>query len=195
MPTIIASLTNLTPLLSQSCDRSCYVSRPILAPPPLWLLKHADLSAHDFAHSHELWHQPRLANVTCALSWILCGITLSIVVFVEFTLITACCELHGHTTWPGTVDFYDGAVLRARKEVLWVSPLQILLKLLHLPFHCTLPYYPPFVHYTWSSSTYLWKRKKVRGYISFLIRWTLSTRLLVERLQEVSLPFCSSVRN
>ena len=74
MTTLSASLTNLTSLLPQSRDISCYVSRPILAPPPLWLQKHADLRAHDFAHSPDLWRKLRLANVTCAWSWILCGI-------------------------------------------------------------------------------------------------------------------------
>ena len=34
-----------------------------------WLQEHPDLRAHDFAHSPDLWHQPRLANVTCAWSW------------------------------------------------------------------------------------------------------------------------------
>jgi hypothetical protein len=37
------SLTNLTALQPQSHNYSCYVSRPILAPPPLWLHKHTDL--------------------------------------------------------------------------------------------------------------------------------------------------------
>ena len=46
MTTFSASLTNLTPLLPQSRDSSCYVSRPILAHPPLWLQEHADLYAH-----------------------------------------------------------------------------------------------------------------------------------------------------
>jgi hypothetical protein len=59
-------------LLPQSHDCSCYVSR--LAPPPLWLQKHTDLRAHDVAHSLDLWRQPRLANVTCAWCWRLCGI-------------------------------------------------------------------------------------------------------------------------
>jgi hypothetical protein len=36
--------------LSQSHVGSCYVSRPILSPPQLWLLKHTDLRAHYFAH-------------------------------------------------------------------------------------------------------------------------------------------------
>jgi hypothetical protein len=65
------SQTLTPPLLHQSRDNSCYVSRPILAPPPLWPQKHADLRADKFAHSHNLWHQPRLANVTCARSWTL----------------------------------------------------------------------------------------------------------------------------
>jgi hypothetical protein len=187
MQTIIASLTNLTLLLPQSRDCSCYVSRPILAPPPRWLLKHIDLRPRDLAHSHELWHQPRLANVTCALSWRLCGLTLSMVVFVDFTLITACCDLHGHTTWPGTVYFDDGAVLRARKEVPW--------KLLDLTFHCTLPYYPPLfiilglLPRNFQSERTCWSWQCVCGCISFLIPGTFSTRLLVERLREVHPPF------
>jgi len=52
----------------QSHDCSCYVIRPIPVPPPLWLQKHTDLLAHDFAHSPGLWHQPRLACVTCTWS-------------------------------------------------------------------------------------------------------------------------------
>ena len=35
MITFSSSLTNLMPLLPQSRDSSCYVSRPIFAPPPL----------------------------------------------------------------------------------------------------------------------------------------------------------------
>ena len=77
--TFSASLTNLTALLPQSRDTSCYVSRPILAPPPLWVQKHTDLRAHDFAHSSDLWHQPRLANGTCAWRWRLYGINPAIV--------------------------------------------------------------------------------------------------------------------
>ena len=69
-----ASLTHLTSLLRQSRDCGCYVSRPILAPPPLWMQEHTDLRAHDFAHSSNLWHQPRLAKFTCAWSWRLYGI-------------------------------------------------------------------------------------------------------------------------
>jgi len=60
--------------LPQSRDRSYYVSRRILAHPPLWLQKHTDPRAHDFVHSSYLWHQPWLANVTCAWTWRLCGI-------------------------------------------------------------------------------------------------------------------------
>jgi hypothetical protein len=62
----IASLTYLTALLPQSHDSGCYVSRWILATPPLWLQKHTDIRAHDFAHSLDLWRHHRLANVTCA---------------------------------------------------------------------------------------------------------------------------------
>jgi hypothetical protein len=58
----------------KSRDCSCYASRPILTPPQLWLQKLTDLRAHDFAHSPKLWHQPKLANVTCAWTWRLCVI-------------------------------------------------------------------------------------------------------------------------
>lgn len=68
------NLTNLTTLLPRSHEYSHYVSRPILAPPPLWMRKHADLRAHDFAHCHDLWHQPRFENITCTWGWRLCGI-------------------------------------------------------------------------------------------------------------------------
>jgi hypothetical protein len=78
MATFRASLINLTFLLPQSRDYSCHVSRPILAPPPLWLRKHTALRAHDFAHSPELWGQRRLVNVPCASSRRLCGIMLAI---------------------------------------------------------------------------------------------------------------------
>jgi hypothetical protein len=137
MPNIVASLTSLTPLLPLSHDCRCYVSRRILASPTLWLQKHIDLRAHDFAHSHDLWHQPRLANVTCALSWRLCGICHSMVVFVDSTLITACCDLHWHTIWPEIFDFDEGAVLRARKYK--TSP--------HFPqtLRLTLPLYSPIL--------------------------------------------------
>jgi hypothetical protein len=68
-------LTKCTFLLYQRNDYSCYVSREILAPPPRWLQKHTDLSAHKFMQCHELWHKLRLAKFTCAWSWRLCGIT------------------------------------------------------------------------------------------------------------------------
>jgi hypothetical protein len=71
----VASLIKLTDLFPQSHDCSCYVSRPILAPPPLWLQKHTDLRAHTTCtHSTDLWHRTRLANITCAWSWRLCGV-------------------------------------------------------------------------------------------------------------------------
>jgi len=44
-----ASLTNLTALLPQSRDCSCYVSRPLLAPAPLRMQKHADVLT--YAHT------------------------------------------------------------------------------------------------------------------------------------------------
>jgi len=69
MTTFSASPTNLT---LQSHDCSCYVSRPILAPPPLTAETHWS-SAHDCGHSTDLWHPPMPAD-TCASRWRVCGI-------------------------------------------------------------------------------------------------------------------------
>ena len=69
---------NSTDFLPQSRDSSWYISRPILAPPPLWLQKHTDLRAHEFAQSFYLWQQPRFAKITCAWSRIICGINSAI---------------------------------------------------------------------------------------------------------------------
>jgi hypothetical protein len=74
MVTFSAWITNLTAFLPQYNDCNLYVSRQTLALPPLWLQKHTNLRAHDFAHSPILWHQPGLATVTCTWSWTLCGI-------------------------------------------------------------------------------------------------------------------------
>jgi hypothetical protein len=74
MTTFSSILTNLTALLPQSRDCSYCISRPILAPPQLWQQKHTDLRAHEFAHSSDLRHHSRLANITCAWSWRLCRI-------------------------------------------------------------------------------------------------------------------------
>jgi hypothetical protein len=74
MTTFSAHLTNLTSLLLQWRDCSYYVSRTILASPPLSLQKRIDLRAHDFAHSLHLCHLPDLFNVNCAWSWRLCRI-------------------------------------------------------------------------------------------------------------------------
>jgi hypothetical protein len=75
LSTFSSSLTNLAAFLPQSHDCSCYVSRPILAPPPLWLQKHTDLRKHYFTHTPGSGHKARFANFTCAQSWRLCGIT------------------------------------------------------------------------------------------------------------------------
>jgi hypothetical protein len=66
---LMATFTSLMDLLHQLHDCICYVRRRILALPPLWLQKHTSLSAHDFAHSPDLWHHPTLAIVTSARSW------------------------------------------------------------------------------------------------------------------------------
>jgi hypothetical protein len=63
-----ARLRTLT-VLPQSHDGSYYVSKRILAPTPLSLQQRSDLGAQDFAHSTDLWHQPRLANATCTWSF------------------------------------------------------------------------------------------------------------------------------
>jgi hypothetical protein len=68
MTSLSASSTNGTALLTHSHNCSCYVSRRTLAPPPLWLQKHTDLRAHDFAHFPDLW-QPIPPNITCAWRW------------------------------------------------------------------------------------------------------------------------------
>ena len=73
MTTLNTSLTNRRPsFLSHDC--SYYVSRPILAPPPLRFQRYTDLHAHNSAQSPDLRHQPRLVKDTCAWSWRLCGI-------------------------------------------------------------------------------------------------------------------------
>ena len=74
MTTFSASLTKLMVLLSLSHYCSYYVSRPILATPSLWMHTHTVVRTQEFAHSPDLWHQPRLADVTCVWSWRLCGI-------------------------------------------------------------------------------------------------------------------------
>jgi len=85
MQTFSGSLINLTALVLQLRDCSCYVSRRLLAPPPLWLQKHTSIFAQDLGHSPDLWHKPRLVNVTCPWSWRLCGITPAIASLIRLT--------------------------------------------------------------------------------------------------------------
>ena len=59
-----------------------YVGRRILAPPTLWLHKHTDLRALDFAHYLDLWYRPGLASVTCAWSWRVCEINPTILNYI-----------------------------------------------------------------------------------------------------------------
>jgi hypothetical protein len=73
-------------------DRSCYVSRRILAPRPPWLQKHSNLLARDMAHSPGSWHQARPADVTCAWSRRYCGIS-PVVGRVRYYVINRCCIL------------------------------------------------------------------------------------------------------
>ena len=63
MKTFSASPTKLSVLLLQSYYCCYCASRRILAHPPLWMQKHTDLTAHDFEHFPELWHQSRLLKV------------------------------------------------------------------------------------------------------------------------------------
>jgi hypothetical protein len=65
--------------LSRVTVATYYVSRQILALPVLWLQKNTDVASFEFAHSPDLWQQPRLANVTCAWSWRHGGISHDIV--------------------------------------------------------------------------------------------------------------------
>jgi hypothetical protein len=84
--TFSASLTNLTTLLRQSRDCSCYVSNQYWHLHRPDVKKHTDLRKQDFAHHSYLWHQPRLANVIWAWSWKLCGINLVTQFHPFFTL-------------------------------------------------------------------------------------------------------------
>lgn len=81
----ISGLTKLTILLSQSHYCSYNVIRRKLAPPPLWLQEHTDLDAREFAHSPDMWHQPKLANINCLWSWILHEINPAFRFFKDFT--------------------------------------------------------------------------------------------------------------
>jgi hypothetical protein len=67
MTTFNASLTNLTALLPQSHNYSSYLSRPILAPPPLWLHKHTDLRVQ-VSQTHWSTHTRLCVLFTCDIS-------------------------------------------------------------------------------------------------------------------------------
>ena len=71
----------LTNFPNQSHDYMYYVSRITMAPPPLWVQKRTDLLAYDFGHCPDLWSQPRVPNVTCALSCRLRGINPSLLMY------------------------------------------------------------------------------------------------------------------
>jgi hypothetical protein len=47
-----------------------------------WVIKATH--AHDFAHSPDLWCQPRLANVTCVWRMRLCGVTPAIIELISY---------------------------------------------------------------------------------------------------------------
>ena len=85
--TFSTSLMHFTALLPQSHDCRCYVSRRTLARPPLWLRHHADLHAHEFAHSPDVWLQPKLTDFSWIWSWRLCGINTDIPIPQTFPLI------------------------------------------------------------------------------------------------------------
>jgi hypothetical protein len=106
MTTFNARLTNLMFLLPQSSDCSCYVSRRILALPPLWLQKNTDLRVHSFAHSHDLGRQPKLANVTCVWWWRLCGISSATPLYEMVNRYLASCISCSHP-WYGMMYFVN----------------------------------------------------------------------------------------
>jgi hypothetical protein len=108
MTAFSASLTKLTALLHQSPVASCYVSRPIPAPPPLRLQKYTELRAPNLAQSPDLWHQHRLTNVTCAWNWRLCGINpaLNIPFFLTFVLLCKFLGLHSGCFSNDTLQVY-----------------------------------------------------------------------------------------
>jgi hypothetical protein len=54
MTTFSATLINRTVPLPLPCDCRYYMIRRMLVSPPLGLLKHTELHAHDFAHSTDL---------------------------------------------------------------------------------------------------------------------------------------------
>jgi hypothetical protein len=69
-----------TPALVSEAWRSWFPSRKMAAATQSTAPsgeKHTHLRARDFAHSPDLWHQPRLADVTCSWSWRICGINLA----------------------------------------------------------------------------------------------------------------------
>ena len=120
MTTFSSSHTNLTVILRQSHDCSYYVSRPILAPPRLWLQKHTDLRAHDFAHCPDLWHQPWLPNVTCEWSWVFLElILLYLAVMVTAGLAVYRCQLWSSKTCT------DASVLSSASVVKSLASLRL----------------------------------------------------------------------
>jgi hypothetical protein len=120
--TFSASLRNLTVLLHQSHDYSYYVSRRTLAPPLT-----AETGAHDFAHSHDLWQQPRLTKVTCTSSWRHCGINPAIIVqTVPFPLNASrktylVQAAQGTLTWWGKSMGNSGSIIFGRNKLRSLS--------------------------------------------------------------------------
>jgi hypothetical protein len=104
MATFRASFTNLMTLWHHSHYSTCYTSRRTLASPLLWLQKCNGLRAQDLPHSPYLWHEPRLANVTCAWSWRLYGINPAILLqnmIMQLTDVTA------STSWFRVISGYQ----------------------------------------------------------------------------------------
>ena len=75
-PSVQVSQTLLSSYLSR--DSSCYVSRPILAPPLLWLHKTQWSTRTKLCALSRMVTWLWLFIVTCAWTWRLCGITLAI---------------------------------------------------------------------------------------------------------------------
>jgi len=102
--TFTASLTNLTGLQPQSMSAVSTYADEYWHLLPTWLQIHTDLRAHDFAHSADLWHQPRHVNVTCARTWRLCGINPAIHFCMERELVVVslcpeCCSNINRCQW------------------------------------------------------------------------------------------------
>jgi hypothetical protein len=105
-----------------------------MAPAPLWLHNHSALCAHGFAHSPDMWRQPRLANVTCDWSWRLCGISSAILVVHLRNWTSLIPGFIATSTHSDTQRFFETLVLT--KWLTWIELQCFLLasESCHVPF-------------------------------------------------------------